>query len=165
MAGTYTKPKAYNRRFFINIGTSEVPEWAEISQGITSRGNSFTENEEEFYYMADRGTAEKEPTTQNISRTFSGNRFIGDKAQDEILINRIYDLENRSVEFIECYDNVSSGPNGYKGNASITISDDGSGDTSARETIGFGLSINRKPERGTVVIAEGEPTFTKYTPE
>ena len=46
MAGTYTKPKAYNRRFFINIGTSEVPEWAEISQGITSRGNSFTENEE-----------------------------------------------------------------------------------------------------------------------
>ena len=135
MPGTYMKPKAYNRRFFINIGTSDLPEWAEISQGITSRGNSFTENEEEFYYMADRGTAEKEPTTQNISRTFSGNRFIGDKAQDEIFINRIYDLDNRSVEFIEFYDNVKSGPNGYKGNASITISDDGSGDTSARETM------------------------------
>ncbi len=53
MPGTYMKPKAYNRRFFINIGTSDLPEWAEISQGITSRGNSFTENEEEFYYMAD----------------------------------------------------------------------------------------------------------------
>ena len=161
MPGTYMKPKAYNRRFFINIGTSDLPEWAEISQGITSRGNSFTENEEEFYYMADRGTAEKEPTTQNISRSFSGNRFIGDKAQDEIFINRIYDLDNRSVEFIEFYDNVKSGTNGYKGNASITISDDGSGDTSARETIGFGLSINGKPERGTVTIGEdGAPVFS-----
>ncbi len=162
MPGTYTKPKSYNRRFFINIGTSLVPEWAEISQGIASRGNSFTENEEEFYYMADRGTAEKEPTTQNISRTFSGNRFIGDKAQDEIFINRIYDLDNRSVEFMEFYDNVKDGPNGYKGNASITISDDGSGDASSRETISFGLSINGKPKRGTVTLDDdGVPEFTE----
>ncbi len=165
MPGTYTKPKSFNRRFFINIGSSMVPEWVEISQGITSRGNSFTENEEEFYYMADRGTAEKEPTTQNISRTFSGNRFIGDKAQDEIFINRLYDLENRSVEFMEFYDNVKDGPNGYKGNASLTISDDGSGDTQSRETIGFGLSINGKPTRGTVTLSEdGVPTFTEVTP-
>lgn len=160
MAGTYTKPKAFNRRFFINIGTSESPTWAEIAVGITSRGNSFSENEEEYYYMNERGTAEKEPSTQSISRTFSGNRFVGDAAQDEIFINRLYDLENREVEYLEFYDNISSGANGWKGKASLTVSDDGSGDTQNRETIGFGLAMNGKPVRGTVALTDGVPTFT-----
>ena len=82
MPGTYIKPRAFNRRIFINIGTPMVPQWAEIAVGISSRGVTFTENEEEYYYMSERGTAEKEPTTQSVSRSFTGNRFVGDAAQD-----------------------------------------------------------------------------------
>lgn len=162
MPGTYIKPKAYNRRFFINIGTSMVPQWAELAVGISSRGVSFTENEEEYYYMSERGTAERTPTSQSVSRSFTGNRFIGDAAQDDIFIRRLYDLDNREVEYIEFYDNAPTGkPNGWRGKASITISDDGSGDVANRETIGFGLSINGKPEHGTAVLADdGTPTFT-----
>lgn len=161
MPGTYIKPRAFNRRIFINIGTSIVPQWAEIAVGISSRGVSFTENEEEYYYMSERGTAEKEPTTQSVSRTFTGNRFVGDAAQDAIFIDRLYELDKREVEYMEFYDNVKDGPNGWKGRASITVSDDGSGDVSNRETIGFGLSINGKPQRGTVTIGEdGAPEFT-----
>ena len=58
MPGTYMKPKAYNRHFALNLGTDASPEWAEISVGISSRGNSFTENTEDFYYMNNKGTAE-----------------------------------------------------------------------------------------------------------
>lgn len=162
MAGTYIKPRAFNRRIFINIGTDIVPEWAEVAVGISSRGVSFTENEEEYYYMSERGTAEKEPTTQSVSRSFTGNRFIGDAAQDFIFIDRLYELDKREVEYMEFYDNVEKGkPNGWKGRASITVSDDGSGDVSNRESISFGMSLNGKPKRGTVTLGEDKtPEFT-----
>lgn len=161
MPGTYIKPRAFNRRIFINIGTQMVPQWAEIAVGISSRGVTFTENEEEYYYMSERGTAEKEPTTQSVSRSFTGNRFVGDAAQDAIFIDRLYALDNREVEYIEFYDNITGKANGWRGRASITVSDDGSGDVSSRESIGFGLSYNGKPQRGTVALGEdGVPVFT-----
>ena len=163
MPGTYMKPKAYNRHFALNLGTDASPDWAEISVGISSRGNSFTENTEDFYYMNNKGTAETEPTNQKISRTFSGNRFIGDKAQDAVFIDRLYDLDNREAEYLEWYDNYPEGKaNGYKGKCALTVSDDGSGDTSSRETIGFGFSINGKPVAGTVTVTEeGKITFAE----
>lgn len=165
MPGTYVKPKVYNRKFLINIGGAEAPHWAEIAAGITSRGNSFTENSEEYQYISNEGAAETEPTTQSVTRTFSGNRFIGDAAQDEIFIRRIYDLDSREVEFMEYYKDVP-GANGWKGRATILIADDGSGDSTARETIGFNLAVNGKPQRGTVTVGEdGVPVFAPDTAE
>lgn len=35
---TGTKPKTFNRRWFIDIGTAETPDWVEICQGISRRG-------------------------------------------------------------------------------------------------------------------------------
>ena len=158
MAGTYTKPKAYNKRFLLNIGTTESPKWVEVARGITSRGNNFSESSETYYPMDQRGTAEIETTSQSVSRTWSGFRVIGDAAQDYVFIDALYDLDKRSVEFVEYYDNVE-GVNGWKGNASLTISDDGSGDTANRETIGFGLNLIGKPVRGTATVAYS-PTIT-----
>lgn len=164
MPGTYVKPKVYNRKFWINIGDGNTENWAEIAVGITSRGNSFTENSEEYQYVSNEGTAETEPTTQSVTRTFSGNRFIGDPAQDEIFIRRIYDLDHREVEFMEYYKNVD-GVNGWRGRATILITDDGSGDSTARETIGFNLAVNGKPERGTVSLGvSGVPSFAPENP-
>ena len=158
MAGTYTKPKAYNKRFLLNIGTTESPKWVEVARGITSRGNNFSESSETYYPMDQRGTAEIETTSQSVSRTWSGFRVIGDEAQDYVFIDALYDLDKRSVEFVEYYDNVE-GVNGWKGIASLTISDDGSGDTANRETIGFGLNLIGKPVRGTATVAYS-PTIT-----
>lgn len=158
MAGTYTKPKAYNKRFLLNIGTTESPKWVEVARGITSRGNNFSESSETYYPMDQRGTAEIETTSQSVSRTWSGFRVIGDAAQDYVFIDALYDLDKRSVEFVEYYDNVE-GVNGWKGIASLTISDDGSGDTANRETIGFGLNLIGKPVRGTATVVYG-PTIT-----
>lgn len=158
MAGTYTKPKAYNKRFLLNIGTTGSPKWVEIARGITSRGNNFSESSETYYPMDQRGTAEIETTSQSVSRTWSGFRVIGDAAQDYVFIDALYDLDKRSVEFVEYYDNVE-GVNGWKGIASLTISDDGSGDTANRETIGFGLNLIGKPVRGTATVAYS-PTIT-----
>lgn len=158
MAGTYTKPKAYNKRFLLNIGTTESPKWVEVARGITSRGNNFSESSETYYPMDQRGTAEIETTSQSVSRTWSGFRVIGDAAQDYVFIDALYDLDKRTVEFVEYYDNVE-GVNGWKGNASLTISDDGSGDTANRETIGFGLNLIGKPVRGTATVSYS-PTIT-----
>ena len=158
MAGTYTKPKAYNKRFLLNIGTTESPKWVEVARGITSRGNNFSESSETYYPMDQRGTAEIETTSQSVSRTWSGFRVIGDEAQDYVFIDALYDLDKRSVEFVEYYDNVE-GVNGWKGIASLTISDDGSGDTANRETVGFGLNQIGKPVRGTATVAYS-PTIT-----
>ena len=158
MAGTYTKPKAYNKRLLLNIGTTESPKWVEVARGITSRGNNFSESSETYYPMDQRGTAEIETTSQSVSRTWSGFRVIGDEAQDYVFIDALYDLDKRSVEFVEYYDNVE-GVNGWKGIASLTISDDGSGDTANRETIGFGLNLIGKPVRGTATVAYS-PTIT-----
>lgn len=158
MAGTYTKPKAYNKRFLLNIGATGSPKWVEVARGITSRGNNFSESSETYYPMDQRGTAEIETTSQSVSRTWSGFRVIGDEAQDYVFIDALYDLDKRSVEFVEYYDNVE-GVNGWKGIASLTISDDGSGDTANRETIGFGLNLIGKPVRGTATVTY-KPTIT-----
>lgn len=158
MAGTFIKPKAYNKRYLINLGTSEVPKWVQIARGITSRGNNFSESSETYYPMDQRGTAEIETTSQSVSRNFSGFRVIGDEAQDYVFGDALYDLNKRVVEYVEYYDNME-GVNGWKGTASITISDDGSGDTANRETIGFGLNQIGKPVRGTANVTYS-PTIT-----
>ena len=164
MPGTYIKPKAYNKRYLINFGTTEQPEWAEVARGITSRGNSFSETSETYYPMDQRGTAEIETTAQSVSRTWSGFRVIGDKFQDKVFIDALYDLDKRNVEYIEYYDNVT-GVNGWKGNGNLTISDDGSGDTQNRETIGVGLNLIGKPERGTAQVTYGATITVKWTAE
>lgn len=161
MAGSYIKPKVYNRHILINTGTTESPVWSEIAAGITSRGNSITENTEKYYYINNRGAAETELTTQEIVRSFSGNRIVGDAAQDKLLIENLYNMDGRVFEFLDYHDNVT-GVNGWKGNCTLTISDDGSGDASARETINFSMSLNGKPERGTVTKGpDGTYTFVK----
>lgn len=164
MAGTYTKPKAYNKRFLLNIGTTGSPKWVEVARGITSRGNNFSESSETYYPMDQRGTAEIETTSQSVSRTWSGFRVIGDEAQDYVFVDALYDLDKRTVEFVEYYDNVE-GVNGWKGTASITISDDGSGDTANRETIGFGLNLIGKPVRGTATVTYSDSISVEWTDE
>ena len=161
MAGTYTKPKAYNKRFLLNIGMTESSKWVEVARGITSRGNNFSESSETYYPMDQRGTAEIETTSQSVSRTWSGFRVIGDEAQDYVFIDALYDLDKRNVEFIEYYDNVE-GVNGWKGIASLTISDDGSGDTANRETVGFGLNLIGKPVRGTATVTYSDSISVEW---
>lgn len=160
MPGTYLTPRAYNRRWWIDVSTNETPEWAEIAKGISSRGNSISEQSQDYYDMAGRGVAESEVTGITVSRTWSGWRVLGDKAQDAIM-DKLYSLDGRRVKFLECYDNMDAEVvNGHQGVAVLSITDDGSGDANNRENIGFGLKIEGTPEAGTVTIAEGgNPTF------
>ena len=161
MPGTYLTPRAYNRRWWIDVSTIGTPEWAEIAKGISSRGNSISEQSQDYYDMAGRGVAESEVTGITVSRTWSGWRVLGDKAQDAIM-DKLYSLDGRRVKFLECYDNMEAeAVNGHQGVAVLSITDDGSGDANNRENIGFGLKIEGTPEAGTVTIAEGgKPTFT-----
>ena len=55
--------------------------------------------------------------------------------------------------------------NGWKGNGNLTISDDGSGDTQNRETIGVGLNLIGKPERGTAQVTYGATITVEWTAE
>ena len=111
--------------------------------------------------MAGRGVAESEVTGITVSRTWSGWRVLGDKAQDAIM-DKLYSLDGRRVKFLECYDNMGAeAVNGHQGVAVLSITDDSSGDANNRENIGFGLKIEGTPEAGVVTIAEeGTPTFT-----
>ena len=160
MPGTYITPMTWNRRWWIDLSANDSPQWAEVSVGITSRGNSINEQSQEYYDMAGRGVAESEITGVSVSRTFTGFRRFGDAAQDAIM-DRLYDLDKRKVKFIECYDNLGSGkPNGRQGEGVLSITDDGSGDAQNRENISFGLKILGTPQKGTVTIGEdGTPTF------
>ena len=134
MPGTYITPKTFNRRWWIDLSANDSPQWAEVASGITSRGNSINEQSQEYYDMAGRGVAESEITGVSVSRTFTGFRRFGDAAQDAIM-DRLYDLDNRKVKFIECYDNLGSGkPNGRQGEGVLSITDDGSGDAQNRKT-------------------------------
>ena len=161
MAGAYIKPKAHNRHIFINIGGQSGAKWVEIAAGISTRGTSISESKEDYYYMPGKGKAESEMTEQTIERTFSGNRFIGDEAQDYILRNMLHDLGSRELEYIMYYDNVAQN-NGEKGTATVAITDDGSGDAPNRETVEFALNINAGALLGTVTLGEdGVPVFTE----
>ena len=51
MPGTYAKPKAYNRIWWIDVRAAEQPEWAKIAVGISSRGNSINEQSQDYYDM------------------------------------------------------------------------------------------------------------------
>ena len=161
MPGTYLTPRAYNRRWWIDVSTNDSPEWAEIAKGISSRGNSISEQSQDYYDMAGRGVAESEVTGITVSRTWSGWRVLGDKAQDTIM-DKLYRLDGRRVKFLECYDNMQAEAiNGHQGFAVLSITDDGSGDANNRENISFGIKIEGTPEAGTVTISEeGVPTFS-----
>ena len=160
MPGKYVTPRAYNRRWWIDLSVNDTPEWAEIAKGISSRGNSINEQSQDYYDMAGRGVAESEVTGVTVSRTWSGWRVLGDKAQDAIM-EKLYDLDGRRVKFLECYDNMETeAVNGHQGFAVLSITDDGSGDANNRENLGFGMKIEGTPEPGTVTISpEGVPTF------
>ena len=43
MPGTYITPMTWNRRWWIDLSANDSPQWAEVSVGITSRGNSINE--------------------------------------------------------------------------------------------------------------------------
>ena len=168
MAGTYVKTKVYNRHFVVNFGTADDPEFYDLIHGFSSRGNNITEDTQDYFYFSDRGMADSDPTTQTIERTFAGNRFLGDPAQDAIFIDRIFDMDNRTVTVLEYYDNKTAAQVDIdmQYNAAIIITDDGSGDTASRETIGFSLRVQGIPVRGTVGFpaTEGDPyTFTPKT--
>ena len=140
MPGTYITPMTWNRRWWIDLSANDSPQWAEVASGITSRGNSINEQSQEYYDMAGRGVAESEVTGVSVSRTFTGFRRFGDAAQDAIM-DRLYDLDNRKVKFIECYDNLGSGKP-------------------------HGLKILGTPQKGTVTIGEdGTPTFSPQAAE
>lgn len=162
MPGAYTKPKVFNRRYFINVGTTQAPQWAEIAEGIRSRGNSISETSVDYYDMATRGVVMTETESVKVQRSFSGLRLIGDEAQD-FIIDLLYQLNKRDVEYITCYDDMEgTTTHGEQGVANLTISDDGSGDANARENIAFALNIAGKPKKGKVVIDKttNKPTFT-----
>lgn len=160
MPGTYLTPRSYNRRWWIDVSVNGTPEWAEIAKGISSRGTNISEQSQDYYDMAGRGVAESEVTGITVSRTWSGWRVLGDKAQDAIM-EKLYSLDGRRVKFLECYDNMADeAVNGHQGFAVLSVTDDGSGDANNRENIGFGLKIEGTPEAGTVTIgAGGVPTF------
>ena len=160
MPGTYLTPSSYNRRWWIDVSVNDTPEWAEIAKGISSRGTNISEQSQDYYDMAGRGVAESEVTGITVSRTWSGWRVLGDKAQDAIM-EKLYSLDGRRVKFLECYDNMGDeAVNGHQGFAVLSVTDDGSGDANNRENIGFGLKIEGTPEAGTVTIGEGgTPTF------
>lgn len=160
MPGTYLTPRSYNRRWWIDVSVNGTPEWAEIAKGISSRGTNISEQSQDYYDMVGRGVAESEVTGITVSRTWSGWRVLGDKAQDAIM-EKLYSLDGRRVKFLECYDNMGDeAVNGHQGFAVLSVTDDGSGDANNRENIGFGLKIEGTPEAGTVTIGKGgTPTF------
>ena len=160
MPGTYLTPRSYNRRWWIDVSVNDTPEWAEIAKGISSRGTNISEQSQDYYDMAGRGVAESEVTGITVSRTWSGWRVLGDKAQDAIM-EKLYSLDGRRVKFLECYDNMGDeAVNGHQGFAVLSVTDDGSGDANNRENIGFGLKIEGTPEAGTVTIGAGDvPTL------
>lgn len=165
MAEEYAKPKAYNRRFYLNLGSGLQPEWAQVAAGITARATRVSETLEQYFYMDNRGGAESAAAGQSVTRLFSGNRFLGDPAQDAILLERMYAMDRQEMEFLEFYDNMPEGPreswgNGCRGRATVRISDDGSGGAGEREVIQFSLQIHGQPQRGVVALENDVPCFT-----
>ncbi len=142
------------------------PNGRRLPSGITSRGNSINEQSQEYYDMAGRGVAESEITGVSVSRTFTGFRRFGDAAQDAIM-DRLYDLDNRKVKFIECYDNLGSGkPNGRQGEGVLSITDDGSGDAQKPRKHQLRPQDPGHSQKGTVTIGEdGTPTFSPQAAE
>lgn len=158
-------PKNYNRCMIIKPDDQTEEGWMLIATGITSRASNFSETAETYYYMSGRGMADKEPTTQEAGYTYSGHRAVGDPAQDYALDEVLYDMEKRNIEWIEWDDGVdiSGDPkpaNGWRGKGTLQITDPGSGDATARQTIGFTINLSGKPEKGTLVYDAGEQTYT-----
>ena len=158
------KPKNYNRVMLINIGTPDAKKWKKIAEGILSRANNINENAETYYYISGQGTSEKEVTSQDVGVSFTGHRTVGDEAQDYILDAVLFYLDSREIEFMDFDDIIDvSGEkppvNGFRGTASIQITDFGSGDAASRQNIGFTLNFKGKPERGTVTKTGDVYTF------
>lgn len=150
----------------LNLGTTETPDWKPAIVGISSRTNAVSEETQDYYYMSGKGSAETEPTTQKVSVTFTGHRAVGDPLQDKVMDDMLFDMEIRNLEFID-YQDIIDAPgasNGWKGDASITITDFGSGEANVRQTISFTMNLKGKPERGSVAYDNITKKYT-WTPK
>lgn len=159
-------PKNYNRQMLINRGTEGAPDWRVIAKGILSRANNINETTSKLHYLDGRGTAETLVEGQDVSAAFTGHRFLSDTVQDYILDELLFDLDRREVEFVDFDDSIaipSSGTkpaNGWRGKATIQITDFGSGEAINRQNIAFTLNYNGKPTRGTMEKTESGYAWT-----
>lgn len=159
-------PKNYDRIMLISRTGGESQSWMKVAFGINSRGVNINEETKKYYYMSGHGACETEVSGQDYSVTISGNRVIGDPAQDLIFEELLFDIDNREVEFMDfdagadVKDTKTAKPNGWRGKGTIQITDPGSGDARERQNIGFILSYKGKPERGIVSEESGAFIFT-----
>ncbi len=145
-------PKINHTIFEINTGSGSVETWSRIGAGITSITKSTNENLEQTQYMTDDGWGSSDVVGAQLIFSVSGHRELQDTAQNYIFNTaHQYALGTVRRTTFRAYDSTTL--MGITGSCTITITDAGSGDAGNKESIGFEIHVNGKPE--TITVTEG----------
>lgn len=134
--------QSYMNNFMINITPDgEEPTWARLGAGISSAEPEGNEEIDQSTYYDGEGLASSDVTGGQMVITFSGNRCIGDPAQDFIAARKMdYGSARKTdMRWINPEGDVLEGKITL---ANIKI---GGGDANAKETFEFEAHFNGRP--------------------
>ncbi len=129
---------------------ASVSQYVVAQEGMTELSGELETITQESQYL--RGGKQTVKTGTQRSFTLTGERFIGDEFQDEIMSHDMKYGTGQSVIRPYVYFNILTGM-GEKGTVSIAVEDDPSG--AAGENAGISATLT----------ARGTPTAFVYTPE
>lgn len=145
---TYTRPENWVNKFEIDLKGGQDPkldaanaDWALISQGILTATPTANETDDTQAFWNDKGFSETDATGKRVTFAITGQRVVGDPAQDYIAA-RFLAIGNALRTLVRWTDQ-----NGEViiSNVTLTAIVPFGGNANARQTFSFTLSLNGVP--------------------
>ena len=161
-------PLNFQTLFELDINPAGTANYVRLGDGIVSATPANNETVDTKSYLDDNGGASSEVTGFQYTWSFSGDRIIGNAAQD-FIFGKLFSLGTGRKTNARI-----TGANGTVITGQVTLSNlvDGGGDANATAAIGFDMMFNGKPTLQvpqtasalTATVAAGSVTgTTKFT--
>ncbi|WP_238595679.1 phage tail tube protein [Loigolactobacillus backii] len=157
----FKRPENWVNKFELDLNggmdpvtDSEAAKWAEVSQGIMSVTPASNETDDTQSFWPDKGFSETDATGKRATFAFTGQRVVGDPAQDYIAARflAIGDALRTLARWTD------QNGNALTCNVTLTAIVPFGGNANARQTFSFTLSYNGKPELTTGAVSNDDGT-------
>ncbi|QLE64012.1 capsid protein [Furfurilactobacillus rossiae] len=152
MAQPLKRPENWVNKFEIDTAGGQDPltdaanaKFAKLSQGIISVTPAANETDDTQSFWEDEGFSETDGTGKRITYAFTGQRVVGDPAQD-FVASKFWSMGDELRTLVRVTDQNG---NTALCNATMTTIVPFGGNANARQTFSFTLSMNGKPVLGT----------------
>lgn len=142
----------YENEYFLDTTPDATTEtWAPLAAGISNVSWSGNEVIDQTQYYDGNGLASSEVTGGQWVASVSGNRVVGDAAQDYVFSKMLTYGADRKTRFKWVRPDCKT----ITANVTIANIADSAGDANAKDEISFELHVNGAPKSAETVAAAG----------